>query len=112
MRRGPQRTRIHAIRIKLQHAVVQFFRDLRHLAQSAEVANVLPRGFDVPRAIVAVWDSVSRDDRSGLQCLDLVQRCDPFESRFSIRFCEIRMNAVVDGISSDNEPQRRDMQAG
>jgi len=64
------------------------------------------------RAVIAVWDSVSRDHGSGFQRLDLVQGGEPFESRSSSCFREVRMDAVVDRISRDHESERRHVQAG
>src|SRR5262245_12965210 len=102
---APQRTWVDAIRVELEHAVVKLARALGLVVQPVKVPNVLACGFDVARAVVAGRDSVSRDDRCGLQRLDLVQCSNPFEPGLTIRFREVRMDAVINGIPRDHQSQ-------
>ena len=65
--RSPKRARIDAIRIELQHFVVEFARRGRLLIQSDEIPYVLSRLFDVLGIVIAVGDSVSGDHRARVQ---------------------------------------------
>src|SRR4029453_9376504 len=73
VRCAPQRTRIDAIWIELQHPLVEFLSALRFVVEPIEVPNVFPGGVDVPRTVVAVGYFVSDVDGGGLHRLDFLQ---------------------------------------
>src|ERR1700745_2832495 len=67
LRRSPERTWISAIRINLQHPVVQLSRRCAHLSETLKIANVSPRLFDIPRAIILLRFLMSGDNCERLE---------------------------------------------
>ena len=49
---------IDPCRIELQHLLVEFLRGLRRFREPVEIADVLPRLFDNPGAVVVLWSLV------------------------------------------------------
>src|SRR5438128_8457717 len=67
LRRSPERAWISAIRINLQHPVVQLLRRGGHLSEPLEIANVSPRLLNNPRTIILLRFLMSGNDCERLE---------------------------------------------
>jgi hypothetical protein len=109
---GPKRTRIGANRMELEHRVVEFAGRRRRFIKSIEIAQVLPSPPDVAGIVAVFRHLVAGDDGCRLQSREFVERGDPFESALRVSLGKIRVNSVVDDIPRNDQPLRRNVQAG
>src|SRR2546425_6188982 len=98
-RRTPERAGIDAIRIELQHLVVELPRGRRRSGYAVEIANVLSGLFNDLGPIVAPRPLMSRDHGAWVERLDCVKRSDPLAARLRVRFGQIQVDIVVGGVT-------------
>jgi hypothetical protein len=110
--RRPQRIDVHAQRMQLQHLVVELARRPGLLSDPVEVTNILTSLLDDSRTVFVPGPLVSRNHGARLQRLDLIERGDPFASLLGVGLGEQLMNAVVCGVSGDDQSDGWHMQDG
>src|ERR1700730_1579233 len=108
----PKRARIDTIGIEVEHRVVELARRRRRLVQADKVAGIFPRLADDAGIIVVFWHLVPGDYSLRLQGLKLVERGDPLKPALPVGLAEKGMNSIVDGIATNDQPDRRDLKAG
>src|SRR3982074_1568378 len=101
--RTPKRAGIGAIRVKLQHPVIELAGGCCRVIQPNEVADVLARFFHIFRTVIVAGNLMSRNNRWRFQRVDFVKRGNPFQPGLPVRLVEKWMNAVIDGIAGDDQ---------
>ena len=76
--RTPERTSIDPIRVQLEHFVIEFPRGRRLHGEALEIAYILPRFSNDPRAIIVPDALMSGDYGAGLERLHFVEGSNPF----------------------------------
>ncbi len=108
----PKRTRIGTVRIELEHRVVELARSRRRLVQGNEIPDILPRLADDAGIIGVLRYFVPGDHCNRIQGLELVERGNPLKPALPVGLAEKGMNSIVDGIATNDQPDRRDVKAG
>jgi hypothetical protein len=108
----PKRARIDKIGIEVEHRVVELARCRRRLVQGDKVAEIFPRLADDAGIIGVLWYFVPRDNCHRIQGLKLVERGNPLKPALPVGLAEKGMNSIVDGIATNDQPDRRDVKAG
>src|SRR6202158_1810969 len=111
-RRRPKRVDVHAQRMQLQHLVVELAGCLSRFGEPVEVSDVLPSLLDNSRAVFVPRPLVSRDHGTRLQSLDCVEGGNPLASLLRVGFGQQLVNAVVRGVSGDDQSEGWHMQDG
>src|SRR2546422_3327419 len=83
-RRSPERARIDAIRIELQHLVVELSRGRRRPGYAVEITDVLPGLFNDLGAVVVPRSLMPGDHGARIERLDFIERRDPFAAPLRI----------------------------
>src|SRR5262249_30745045 len=94
VRASPQRSGIDAVRVQLQHPIVELARGCRLVVQAVEILNVLSGRVDMSRLVIRIEGTVAHDDGPRLERLDLVERCKPGAPARAIGLHEKRMRFV------------------
>src|SRR3989442_15139365 len=105
-RRTPERARIDAIRVELQHLVVQLSRGRRRPGYAVEIADVLPGLFNDLGAVVVPRPLMSGDHSAWVERLDGVERSDPLTAGFRVLLAEVEVKGVVGKIAGDHQADR------
>src|SRR5713226_6096987 len=98
-RRNPERAGIDAIRIELQHPVVELWRGRCRSGYAVEITDVLPRLLNDLGAVVAPRPLMSGDHGAWVERFDCVKRRDPLAAGLRIRLGEVEVNVVVGGVT-------------
>ena len=77
---------------------------------SVKIPNVAPSFVDVPRRAVRLKHTVTGDQHSRLQGLDLIQCREPFAPGFFIALREIEVRVVIDSIPRYHQTDARQVQ--
>src|SRR3989441_13020461 len=83
-RRTPERAGIDAIRIELQHLVVELSRGRRRPGYAVEITDVLPGLFNDLGAVVVPRSLMPGDHGAWVERLDRVERRDPLTAGFVV----------------------------
>jgi len=108
----PKRARIDTIGIEFEHCVVELARSRRRLVQGNEIPDILPRLADDAGIIGIFRYFVPGDHCQRIQGLELVERGNPFKPALPVGLAKIGMNSIIDGIATNDQPDRRDVKAG
>ena len=98
--------------MEFQHCVVELPRGRRRLVQAIEIADILPRLADDAGIIGVFRYFVPGDHGQRFQALELVERGNPFKPALPVGLGKIGMNSIIDGIATNDQPDRRDVKAG
>ena len=83
VRAAPERSRVGAVRVKLDHRVEQLVRSVGRLIETDEITEVLAGSSGRLRVVVVVWGLVPGDNGASVERTELVERIDPLQSRLS-----------------------------
>src|SRR2546426_10543440 len=110
-RRSPERARIDPIRMELQHLVVEISRG-RRLGNAIEIADVLPGLLNDLGAVIVPRSLMSGHHSAWFERLNWVESGNPLAPRLRIGLGEIKMDAVVGGVTRYDHANRWNMQTG
>ena len=101
-----------SVRIERQHAIIEFPGRSGFLVKTHEVLNITARFPDMTRRVVRIERAVPHNDGLWFQRFDLIDGGEPGDQPLVVGLDEVGMGAVVDGVTRDNESDRRHMKAG
>src|SRR6266403_1859245 len=110
--RIPQDRRVYTLGINREHLVVQVERGLGMGSNPVEIANIFSCRLDVVGCIGSTRPLVSGNSGHWLERLDRIERRNPLVAAFRIRLAQMKMNIVVESITADGQPDRRDVETG
>ena len=99
------------VRIERQHAIIEFPGRSGFLVKTHEVLNITARFPDMRRRVVWIDRAVPHNDGLRLQRLDFIDGGKPGEQPLVVGLGEVGIGAVIDGVTRNNESDRRHMKA-
>jgi hypothetical protein len=111
-RRSPKGAWICAVRVELEHGIVKLAGGRCRFIQTIEITKILSCFCNDVRIICIFWNLVSSNDRLRIERFELIERRDPFEPALLIGFSEVGMDPVVHRISTYEQTDRWNMEAG
>ena len=95
-----------------EHTIVEFAGGRRLPGEPDEIADVIARLGNVTRRVVGIDRTMSDDDGAGMEVLDLLNGREPIEQALMVRFDQVGMRSIVDGVARDHQADRGHVQAG
>src|SRR5258708_13594060 len=101
--RSPKRTWIDEIWVEGEDIVIEFTRGCRFMVQTVEIPNVLLCRCNMLRTIGIFGILMARNNCTGFQGLNSLKGRDPIEATLFACLSHVRMNAIVNTISPNNQ---------
>src|SRR5258708_39469524 len=102
-RRTPKGTWIDAVWVEGEHLVIEFTGGCRFMVQTVEIPNVLLCRCNMLRTIGIFGILMARNNCTGVQGLNSLKGRDPIEATLFAFLSHVRMNAIVNSISRNNQ---------